>query len=225
MKHILSDLEKLWQPTLLTSLPPSKKYGLFLYCSSWQLISFLVFPRKELNYIVHSLHSLGHLGSLKWVRSMKSKMSFIYEESFVSPLPLSLKKHTILALTFLDSNYYALPLQRVRMTHRKHTYFVLIIIIDLDHCHVFYLHFLYNLYSRLAKLSLLTSPRKSWASLCGLCMGWNFSRKLDSSLHVLSHFFNCHSTPVTHHLPPVTCHLPPIEKCCWLIWPKLDLNP
>lgn len=104
---------------------------------------------------------------------MKSKMSFICEVSFVNTilLPLSLKKHMIVALSFLVSNYYDLPLQRVRKTHRGHTYFLLIIIINLDHCLVLYLNFLYNLYSKLAKLSLLTSPRKSWASLCGLCMG------------------------------------------------------
>ena len=65
----------------------------------------------------------------------------------------------IVALSFYD-----LPLRRVRKTHRRHTYFVLIIIINLDHCHVLDLHFLYNyLYSKLAKLSLLKSPRKSWA--------------------------------------------------------------
>ena len=76
---------------------------------------------------------------------MKSKMSFIYEVSFVNTLPLSLKKQMIVALSFLVSNYYDLPLRRVRKTHRRHTYFVLIIIINLDHCHVLYLHFLYNL--------------------------------------------------------------------------------
>lgn len=43
---------------------------------------------------------------------MKSKMSFIYEVSFVNTLPLSLKKQMIVALSFLVSNYYDLPLRR-----------------------------------------------------------------------------------------------------------------
>ena len=44
----------MWRPTVLTSLLPSV---LFLYFSSWQLFSRSVFSRKELNYIIHSLHS------------------------------------------------------------------------------------------------------------------------------------------------------------------------
>lgn len=44
MRHFLSDLEKLWQPTLLTSLPPSKKYGLQYFYTvapdSWFLVWF-----------------------------------------------------------------------------------------------------------------------------------------------------------------------------------------
>ena len=90
-------------------------YGLFLYFSSRQLISHLVFPRKVLNGLVHSLHfTFNCVGARSASRlSEKSYISVFLQQHFIQMRVKNFLKSVfdIFLAPELFPNISALPLR------------------------------------------------------------------------------------------------------------------
>ena len=88
-------------------------YGLFLYFSSRQLISHLVFPRKVLNSLVHSLHfTFNCVGARSASRlSEKSYISIFLQQHFIQIRVKNLSVFDIFSAPELFPNISALPLR------------------------------------------------------------------------------------------------------------------